>query len=369
MILPSEDFGRGVYITWRPAGAPSGRSVCWAGAQAKAVLYSLFLRQPERDGEFVTLNQLRRIHIIDSHTGGEPTRVVTTGGPDLGRGPLDERLRRMRAQHDDFRSSVVNEPRGSDAIVGALLCEPTDPASAAGVIFFNNVGYLGMCGHGTIGLVVTLAFLGRVRAGEHHIETPAGTVTATLHETGEVSVANVPSYRTAARVKVYVSGYGEITGDVAWGGNWFFLVDHPGMELSLANLVHLTEFTWRIRQALVGGGIRGANGEEIDHIELFAPSKLPGVDSKNFVLCPGMAHDRSPCGTGTSAKMACLYADGKLKEGQIWRQESIVGSVFEGSIAVRDGKILPTIRGSAHITAEADLILDPRDPFCVGIRK
>jgi 4-hydroxyproline epimerase len=313
--------------------------------------------------------QLKRIHIIDSHTGGEPTRLVVSGGPDLGRGPLDARLKNFRESHDDFRSAVVNEPRGSDAVVGALLCDPVDAPSAAGVIFFNNVGYLGMCGHGTIGLVVTLAYLGRIAHGEHRIETPAGTVTARLHENGEVSVANVPSFRTAARVKVSVPGHGEVTGDVAWGGNWFFLVNDHGMDLSLANLDALTEFTWQIRGALTRAGVTGSSGEEIDHVELFAPSQKPGVDSRNFVLCPGKAYDRSPCGTGTSAKMACLFTDGKLKEGQTWRQESIVGSVFEGRVAQRDGQLIPTIRGSAHITAEADLILDSRDPFAAGIRK
>jgi 4-hydroxyproline epimerase len=317
----------------------------------------------------VTPAQLKRIHIIDSHTGGEPTRLVVSGGPDLGRGPLDQRLKTFREQHDDFRSAVVNEPRGSDAVVGALLCDPVEAASAAGVIFFNNVGYLGMCGHGTIGLVVTLAYLGRIAPGEHRIETPAGTVSARLHENDEVSVANVPSFRAAAGVKVNVPGHGEVTGDVAWGGNWFFLINDHGMELSLANLDALTAFTWEIRGVLNRSNITGSNGEEIDHVELFAPSQKPGVDSKNFVLCPGKAYDRSPCGTGTSAKLACLFADGKLKEGQIWRQESIVGSMFEGSIVQRDDKLIPTIRGSAHVTAEADLILDPRDPFAAGIRR
>jgi 4-hydroxyproline epimerase len=317
----------------------------------------------------MTHSECKRVHIVDSHTGGEPTRVVISGGPDLGNGTLESRLARMRALHDDFRSAVVNEPRGSDAVVGALLCEPVDPACAAGVIFFNNVGYLGMCGHGTIGLIVTLAYLQRLGPGDHRIETPAGTVTARLHEDGEVTVGNVASYRAASGIKVYVSGYGEITGDIAWGGNWFFLVNDHGLELSLANLDALTEFAWKTRQALHGAGIHGAMGAEIDHIELFGPSKLPGVNSKNFVLCPGKAYDRSPCGTGTSAKMACLYADGKLKEGEVWRQESIVGSVFAGDIAVREGKIFPSIRGSAYITAETDLILDSRDPFRTGIRK
>lgn len=310
---------------------------------------------------------IKRIRVVDSHTGGEPTRVVVSGGPDLGRGALPERLRRLRSEYDYFRSAVVNEPRGSDAMVGALLCEPVDPSSAAGVIFFNNVGYLGMCGHGMIGLIATLAYLRRIGPGRHDIETPVGKVQATLDESGSVTVANVPSYRLSANVIVDVAGYGPVAGDVAWGGNWFFLTGAHGHKLTLDNLEALTDFTWRIRASLAEAGITGTNGQEIDHIELFSTSEIEGVDSKNFVLCPGKAYDRSPCGTGTSAKLACLFADGKLKEGQIWRQESIVGSVFEGSIKVSGDNLLPSITGSAFVNAEAELILDEQDPFCFGI--
>ena len=314
-------------------------------------------------------NPVRKVRVIDSHTGGEPTRVVIDGGPDLGFGPLSERLRRFRAEQDAFRSAVVNEPRGSNVMVGALLCAPVDPSCAAGVIFFNNVGYLGMCGHGTIGLVATLAYLGRIQPGEQRIETPVGTVSAILHADGSVTVNNVASYRLAANVAVNVPGHGTIHGDVAWGGNWFFLVRQHDLSLSLDNIEELTEFTWAIRQALPRQRITGAGGHEIDHIELFAASDKSSIDSKNFVLCPGKAYDRSPCGTGTSAKLACLYSDGKLREGQVWRQESIVGSAFEGSVSVRDGKIYPSIRGSAFVNAEAELILDPNDPLCMGIQK
>jgi 4-hydroxyproline epimerase len=310
----------------------------------------------------------RRIRVIDSHTGGEPTRLVVEGGPHLGDGPLTDRLERFRRDHDGYRSAVVNEPRGSDVIVGALLCEPVDSNSTAGVIFFNNVGYLGMCGHGTIGLIATLEYMGRIVAGEHQVETPVGTVTAILHDTGEVTVQNVASFRHRARVPLEVPGFGAVHGDVAWGGNWFFLIDDHGMELTLANVERLTAFTWAVRLALRRSGIAGGGGQEIDHIELFSPSKIPGVQSKNFVLCPGRAYDRSPCGTGTSAKLACLYADGKLREGEIWRQESVVGSVFEGSIRVRNGQVYPSIKGAAYVDAEAELILDELDPFSMGIR-
>jgi 4-hydroxyproline epimerase len=309
-----------------------------------------------------------RVRVIDSHTGGEPTRLVVSGGPDLGTGPLADRLECFRRDYDSFRSAVVNEPRGSDVMVGALLCDPLDSTCATGVIFFNNVGYLGMCGHGTIGLVATLAYMKRIKAGQHKIETPVGTVSAVLHEGGEVTVNNLASYRSAANVAVDVPGYGPVHGDIAWGGNWFFLVHNHSMELKLQNVDELTAFTWAIRKALRATGIAGADGKEIDHIELFGPSHLPGVDSKNFVLCPGKAYDRSPCGTGTSAKLACLYADGKIREGQTWKQESIVGSVFEGSVRLRDGKVYPSIKGSAFVNAEIELVLDPRDPLCMGIR-
>ena len=308
---------------------------------------------------------MRRITVIDSHTGGEPTRAVIAGGPDLGGGTVAEQLKVFREQHDQFRSAVVNEPRGSDVLVGALVVEPGDRSCATGVIFFNNVGCLAMCGHGTIGLVATLAYLGRIKPGDHKIETPVGVVTATLDINGEISVANVPGYRKAKAVTVNVPGIGKITGDVAWGGNWFFLVEKHGRVLTLSNVEALTDFTWRIRQAVNSQGF-----PEVDHVELFSPPQSGG-DSRNFVLCLGKAYDRSPCGTGTSAKLACLAADGKLAEGKPWIQESILGSKFTGKFRWLDrdrGEVQPIITGSAHINAESTLLLDDSDPFCWGIR-
>jgi 4-hydroxyproline epimerase len=312
-------------------------------------------------------DRLERIHVVDSHTGGEPTRIIVTGGPALPFETMAARLEAFERDHDYLRRALVNEPRGSEVIVGALICEPVRKESAAGVIFFNNVGYLGMCVHGTIGLMATLSYLKKIDVGEHHIDTPVGTVTATLLETGEISVANVPSRRTTKSLPVHVPGYGTVKGDIAWGGNWFFLVNEHPFELTMNNIEELTQYTWAIRQALAKNGVRGEDGKEIDHIELFGPSKIPGVDSKNFVLCPGRAYDRSPCGTGTSAKLACLYADGKLKPGEIWRQESIVGSVFEGQIRVNNGDVIPVIKGSAFITSDSDVIFDPVDPFRYGV--
>jgi 4-hydroxyproline epimerase len=311
------------------------------------------------------MQHLQRIQVVDSHTGGEPTRVVLSGGPDLGAGPLSERVQRWVAQFDRFRSAVVNEPRGSDVLVGALLVPPHDPGCDFGVIFFNNVGPLGMCGHGTIGLMVTLAHLGRVKPGTHRIDTPVGPVSATLHPDGRVSVANVASYRHRASVTVDVPGIGGVTGDVAWGGNWFFLVRTPVWELSIQAVETLTDVSWRIRQAINAQGF-----PEVDHVELFGPPGCGG-HSRNFVLCPGKAYDRSPCGTGTSAKLACLAADGKLAEGEVWVQEGILGSAFEGEYRWEDrarGRVLPVVTGTAHVTAEATLLLKEEDPFQWGIR-
>jgi 4-hydroxyproline epimerase len=314
------------------------------------------------------MNFLTSCKIIDSHTEGEPTRVVVSGGPDLGDGDIVERLALLRSQYDTFRNGVVSEPRGSDVIVGALLLEPSKPDSAAAAIFFNDVGYLGMCGHGTIGLVTTLAHMGRLKPGVHVIETPVGDVSACLHPDGTVTVTNVPSYRYRAHVPVDVPGLGRFYGDIAWGGNWFFLIGEHPFELVVANRRQLVDASTAIREALVAAGITGENGEIIDHIEFFSDPGDPQNSSRNFVLCPGASFDRSPCGTGTSAKMACLYASGSLAAGESWRQEGILGTVFTATFeAGENGSILPSISGRAWITAESTLIFESDDPFAVGI--
>ena len=305
---------------------------------------------------------LKRIYVIDSHTGGEPTRVVVSGGPSLGAGPLAERRRIFAQKHDAFRRIVANEPRGSDILVGALIVPPADPNCIAGVIYFNNVGVLSMCGHGTIGLAVTLGHMGQIKAGTHRLDTPVGVISVEYDGANSVAFENVPAYRHAKGVTIDVPGHGKISGDVAWGGNWFFLVSDHNQSLELANAPHLTDFTWRIRQALEAAHITDADGAPIDHIELFGPPRDPQNHSRNFVLCPGKAYDRSPCGTGTCAKLACLHADGKLREGEIWRQESILGSVFEGTVRPGEsGAVIPRISGEAFVTAEATLLVDEED--------
>jgi len=306
------------------------------------------------------------IHVLDSHTAGEPTRTVISGFPALGGGTVAAQLEDLRQRHDAFRSAVLNEPRGHDVLVGALLCPTPDPGCLTGVIFFNNAGYLGMCGHGLIGVVATLRHLGRLQPGVCRIDTPVGVVEAVLSATGEVELTNVESYRTARDVEVEVPGHGRVRGDVAWGGNWFFLVKEHGQSLVLGEVARLTESTLAIREALKVQGY-----PEVDHIELFGPPEHPGNDSRNFVMCPGGAYDRSPCGTGTSAKLACLAADGLLQEGVEWRQEGILGTHFRGSFQWVDrgrGVIRPRIAGRAFMTAEAQLLREEEDPFAWGIR-
>ena len=308
------------------------------------------------------------MRLIDSHTEGEPTRVILDGGPDLGGGSLAERRERFARDFDSFRRAAINEPRGSDVLVGALLCEPADSTCAAGAIFFNNVGYLGMCGHATIGLAVTLAYLGRIMPGKHRLETPVGVVTFELTGSNRATIENVPSYRHLEKVAVDVDGLGEVVGDVAWGGNWFYLVERSPFPLNVANTGALTEAAERVKAALHDKGITGADGAEIDHIEFLGAPESPDANSRNFVLCPGGAYDRSPCGTGTSAKLACLAAAGKLRPGEKWIQESVIGSRFEGSYRLdAQGQIIPSVTGRAFICGETKLIQQPDDPFANGI--
>ncbi|MGO4580729.1 4-hydroxyproline epimerase [Cupriavidus sp. 2TAF22] len=311
-----------------------------------------------------------RVTVIDSHTGGEPTRLVIGGFPDLGGGSMADRLVRLAGEHDRWRTATVLEPRGSDVVVGALLCAPASADACAGVIFFNNSGYLGMCGHGTIGLVASLAHLGRIAPGRHRIETPVGMVDAVLHEDGSVSVRNVPAWRYRRAVAVTVPGHGTVAGDIAWGGNWFFLCEDHGQRIAHDNVDALTAFAGALRRSLEHAGIRAEGDAAIDHIELFGPpGPADDADSRNFVLCPGNAYDRSPCGTGTSAKLACLAADGKLAPGAPWRQAGITGSRFVAHYAPAGeaGRIVPTIHGTAHVCAESTLLVGGDDPFGWGL--
>ena len=308
---------------------------------------------------------MKRLHVIDSHTGGEPTRLVMDGFPALAGNSIAAQLDNLRTHHDAWRRACLLEPRGNDVLVGALYCAPVTPGATCGVIFFNNAGYLGMCGHGTIGLVASLHYLGRIAPGVHPVDTPVGPVAATLHADGAVTLRNVPAYRFRQRVAVEVPGHGVVHGDIAWGGNWFFLVSEHGQALQMDNVDALTDYTWAMLKALERQGIYGEDGALIDHIELFADDAH--ADSRNFVMCPGKAYDRSPCGTGTSAKLACLAADDKLAPGETWVQASITGSQFEGRYEWDGERVRPYITGRAYMTADSTLLIDAQDPFAWGI--
>lgn len=310
---------------------------------------------------------MEKIVCLDSHTGGEPTRLVLSGFPDLGRLPLPQAVQALQSRHDRYRAATVCEPRGSDVVVGAVLLPPRETGSLVSVVFFNNVGYLGMCGHGTIGVMATLEYMGRATPGRYAIDTPVGTVAVHLRGHGVVEIGNVPAYRHRHGVQLQVPGIGLVQGDVAWGGNWFFLCDAAGIDIAMAQVEQLTGHAWAIRQALQAAGVTGSGGAVIDHIELMGPAKDPANDGRNFVLCPGRAYDRSPCGTGTSAKLACLAADGRLAPGAVWRQESVLGSVFEASYRMVGEQLMPSIVGRAHVCAETTLLLDPADPYAWGI--
>lgn len=311
----------------------------------------------------------RTLSIVDSHTAGEPTRVVVSGGPVVPEKGAAAARSFLREHEDWMRCALIHEPRGFEAVVGAFLCEPNDEACVTGVVFFNNAGYLHSCLHGSIGVVETLAYLGKISEGSHRLETPIGVVIAELHPDGKVTMANVPSYRYLAEAKVEVPGYGEVRGEVAWGGNWFFLIKGQGPVVARENIEALTAFTWAVRQALDASELRGEDGGLIDHVEVFGPPEA-GVeaDSQNFVMCPGRAYDRSPCGTGTSAKLACLAAEGALGEGEVFAQAGILGTSFEGRYQRLDGqKITPIVTGQAFVTAESKVIIRADDPYRYGV--
>ena len=309
------------------------------------------------------------MRVIDSHTAGEPTRIVIEGGPDLGDGALVERATKLALSHQDFRCGLLLEPRGHDAMVGGLLTPPTDPSCATAVIYFNNVGNLGMCGHATIGLAVTLAHLGRIGLGRHHFETPVGVVAVEIIDANTVRVTNVESYRLAKDVTIDVPELGRVSGDVAWGGNWFFLTKDAPCALRLVNSDALSRAALKVRRALADAGVTGTEGAEIDHVEFLGPPERDDAHGRNFVLCPGGAYDRSPCGTGTSAKLACLAADGLLEPGADWVQESIIGSVYHASYQPGPkGGVMPELVGQAFVTGESRLIFDSRDPYAAGIQ-
>ncbi|WP_039017381.1 proline racemase family protein [Halocynthiibacter namhaensis] len=308
------------------------------------------------------------MHVIDSHTGGMPTRVILDGGPNLGLGSLDIRAQTLADHHQDFYKSVMLEPRGQAGMVGALLVEPTNADCVTGVIYFDAEAVLGMCGHGTIGLAVTLLHMGRISTGTHKIETPAGIVTVDVHDANTVSVTNIESHQIHANVTVDVPDHGTVSGDVAYGGNWFYIIDPSPLAVTTANIPALADLAIATRDACNARSIGGPNGEAIDHVILRGPDPETGAHSRNFVLCPDDEYDRSPCGTGSSAYLACLAASNRLNPGHEIILESVIGSAYQASYQPgQNGGVIPTLKGQAWIMAESTLIFDATDPFRKGI--
>ncbi|MGE4620233.1 MAG: proline racemase family protein [Planctomycetota bacterium] len=313
-----------------------------------------------------------KISFIDTHTAGEPTRIIVDGFPELAGESAAECRDALLRDHDGLRSGIVREPRGHEAMVGALLVDSSVEECVAGVIFFNNVGALGMCGHGAIGVVKALEFLGKIEVGNCKLETPAGIIEATLHSEGDVSIRNVRSIRETADVTITIDDDVKVVGDVAWGGNWFFITESPGIPIEPGRIDDLIDLSCKIRESLQSSGVTGASGAFIDHIELHEPIWSSGASGqgkgvRSFVLCPGKEWDRSPCGTGTSATLACLHARGELQEGETWIQEGVLGTRFLSSYKADGMGIYPTIRGSAYLSGEGVLHFAEDDPFCHGI--
>ena len=308
------------------------------------------------------------MRVIDSHTGGMPTRMILDGGPDLGSGSLAARAHRLATEHEGFYKSVLLEPRGQPGMVGALLVDPQEPGSETGVIYFDADAVLGMCGHGTIGLAVTLAYQGRIAPGRHIFETPAGLISVDLLDANTVRVTNVESRRVRSSVAVEVAGHGQVTGDLAYGGNWFFIVDPSPIAVEPRNIRDLSDLAIAIRKACIAQGVTGENGELVDHVVLQGQSDVAGIHSRNFVLCPDDEYDRSPCGTGSSARLACLAADGVLAPGEEIVQESVIGSPYRLSYQPgANGGVIPSLTGQAHVMGEGKLIFAQDDPFRAGI--
>lgn len=335
----------------------------------------------------------RIVHVVDSHTAGEPTRVVTGGLPNVPGATMADKRAFLRQHCDALRSGLVCEPRGHDAIVAAYLLPPCDPTAHAGVVFANDVGYLGMCGHGAIGVATTLLAMGMVAPAsadgdtEIRLDTPVGTVVAQVAvrdgRPGAVRLRNVPSFLHARDVEVPVEGIGRVTVDVAWGGNWFAILpeDELGVAVEPERLPALLERTMAVREALIRHDVFGfdpATGapQEIDHVEVYRVLRHPDarVATRTMTLCPGRAYDRSPCGTGTSAKIATLHARGEIAPGDVFVNQSVIGTEFRARILAvdRDGDrtlVTPEIEGQAWITGLQQLVFDPTDPLKSGLTR
>ncbi|MFW6692287.1 proline racemase family protein [Streptomyces sp. MAR4 CNX-425] len=322
---------------------------------------------------------------VDSHTEGMPTRVVT-GGVGVVPGATMAERRAYFAEHlDDVRRLLVNEPRGHAAMSGAILQPPTRPDADYGVLYIEVSGLLPMCGHGTIGVATVLVETGMVPVTEPvtrvRLDTPAGPVTAEVAVSGgraeSVTFRNVPSFALELDAAVEVPGLGRVTYDMAYGGNFYAILpaDSLGIPFAKAEKQRMLDVGLAIMAAVneqrrpvhpADPGIAGCK-----HVQLTAPPAGGGADARNaMVIHPGW-FDRSPCGTGTSARMAQLYARGELALGADFVNESLLGTLFTGRLeeetAVGGVRAqIPAVTGRAWITGMGQYLLDPEDPFPAG---
>jgi 4-hydroxyproline epimerase len=306
---------------------------------------------------------MHSVRVIDSHTEGEPTRLVVEGLPEPAGNTVQDRVAAIERDFEALYRPLLLEPRAYEAMVGAWMGSPTAEGCIADVVYFNPAGVLGMCGHGTIGVAATLAQTGKLSPGDYRFNTPAGIVGVKIVDPATVQIENIPSYRIAASARLEVEGYGGVVGDVAYGGNHFFLVKNSPIPVISDRMDELGSFTKAVMAAA-----RAQGYPDVNHVEVFGPPEREDADSKNYVLCPGGEYDRSPCGTGTSAKLACLAADGKLAPGEVWTQESIIGTAFRAWYRADGDHTRPTIEGRAYITGEATLQFNDDDPLREGIR-
>jgi len=321
--------------------------------------------------------------VIDSHTAGHPTRIVVGGLPKVRGGSVAQKRDYIKSKMDYIRTLLCNEPRGHSCMYGAFLVEPSSEDADFGVIFFSTASYDDMCGHGTIGVATVLTEMNMVRREEPTtevtFETPAGLVRVETKVVGgkvkSVSFVNVPAFLYKKDISIDVPGYGEVKGDVAFGGNWFFYVNAKeiGVRVRSENVDAL---------ARAGIAIKNEFNKEFDLVhptnpnisrKLLAtsiidiPVKNKNADQNNIVV-EGKWVDRSPCGTGTSGRMAVLFAKNKLGLNEDFVNESITGETFRGRLIgeTKVGEypaVVPEITGNAYITGFNHIILDPDDPF------
>ncbi|MCX7884843.1 MAG: proline racemase [Caloramator sp.] len=331
------------------------------------------------------MKAIRTINAVDSHTMGEPTRIVIGGVPVIPGKTMPEKKAYLEKNLDHIRTAIMHEPRGHKDMFGSIITQPTKEEADLGIIFMDGGGYLNMCGHGSIGALTVAVELGMVPVKEPYtdvvLEAPAGLVKGKVKvEDGkakEVSIVNVPSFLYKQDVEVDVPEVGKLTIDISFGGSFFALVKSSDIAIDIctSNAQKLCDVGMKILKA-VNEQVKVQHPvlehiKSVDLVEIYGPAKNPKATLQNVVVFGQGQVDRSPCGTGTSAKLATLYAKGQLKINEEFIYESITGTMFKGRVLeetkVGDYKaIIPEITGSAYITGFNQFIIDPEDPLKYG---